>query len=89
MKVCSFCDLRCREVVSVGDGKKLGYVSDIEFDLCSGKILSIVVPAEKSLLSLGAIFQRDEYRIPWDCIQRIGDDIILVSNAEVCSCKKK
>ena len=37
-------ELRVKEVVSVNDGKRLGYIFDLEIDMDTGKILSFVIP---------------------------------------------
>jgi len=75
-KICTFSDLRGKEVINTNEGKRLGYVCDLEIDLSCGKIVSIIVPGE--LRHFG--FSRGEdFRIPWECIERIGDDIIIVS----------
>ena len=42
------CDLRMKDVISMHDGRKLGSVSDIEFDLESGKMTALVVPGTGS-----------------------------------------
>ena len=42
---CRIVDLRCKEVISVCDGSRLGYVNDVEIDTCSGRLVAIVVPA--------------------------------------------
>ena len=69
-------NLKCKEVINICDGARLGYVSDIELDLCNGKVVAILVPGPCRFFGL---FGRDhDYVIPWHCIKRIGDDIILV-----------
>ena len=69
-------NLKCKEVINICDGCRLGYVSDIELDLCNGKVVAILVPGPCRFFGL---FGRDhDYVIPWHCIKRIGDDIILV-----------
>ena len=30
------CDLREKEVINICDGERLGFVEDVEFDLCTG-----------------------------------------------------
>ena len=35
-------DLQYKEVINISNGSRLGYVSDIEFDIHTGKILSFV-----------------------------------------------
>ncbi len=36
---CRIVDLRCKEVISVCDGSRLGYVNDVEIDTCSGRLV--------------------------------------------------
>lgn len=71
----TFCELREREIVNVADGRKLGRLSDIAFNE-KGMILGIIVPGEKKLLK--NIAGADNIFIPWNCILKIGSDVILV-----------
>ena len=67
---------RCKEVINISDGCRLGYVSDLEIDTDGGKVLTLIVPGPCRFFGL---FGREEdYVIPWPCIRRIGSDIILV-----------
>ena len=34
----TFCELRDKEVISVKDGRRLGFISDLEIDLCTGRV---------------------------------------------------
>ncbi len=72
-----FCELKQKEVINVCDGCRLGYVTDLELDVCTGKIIALMIPAEN-----GKMFQlfsgRQEYYILWKCVKKIGDDIILI-----------
>ena len=69
-------DLRQKEIVNTSDGARYGFVSDLEINTEEGKITGLVVPGPGRVLG---VFGRDqEYRIPWDKIKKIGDDIILV-----------
>ena len=36
--ICRFDDLRCKEIINIKTGSKLGYPDDIEFDTCTAKI---------------------------------------------------
>lgn len=38
------CDLREKEVINICDGERLGFVEDVEFDLCTRKITHIIIP---------------------------------------------
>ena len=69
-------DLNCKEVICVSDGRRLGFVSDVEIEIPSGNVLAIIVPGPCRIL--GVIGRKDDFVIPWNCIKRIGPDIILV-----------
>lgn len=71
------CDLRQKEVINVRDGERMGYVEDIEFDLCSGCICSIIVPGPCKLW--GILGKEEEYVICLNDIQQVGSDVILVN----------
>ena len=65
-------DLRAREVINVIDGRRLGFIGDLDIDLESGRVRAIVVPGQGKLLGL---FGRDnDVYIPWDKIVKIGED---------------
>ena len=69
-------DLNDKEVINIRDGCRIGYVEDAEFDLANGEVRSLIIPGRCRFFGL---FGREADRIlPWDCISRIGDDIILV-----------
>ena len=69
-------DLHCREVICVSDGRRLGFVSDLEIKCPEGEVVAIVVPGPCRFL--GVIGRNDDFVIPWNCIKKIGPDIILV-----------
>ena len=64
-----------KEVINLLDGKRMGYVQDVEADFETGKITAIIVPGTNKIFTLGS---KNDVTIPWDKIVRIGDDIILV-----------
>jgi len=68
-------DFKHKEVINIKDGSRLGYVQDVDADLETGTITSIIVPGNNKLFSL---FSSNEIVIPWSNIKRISDDIILV-----------
>ena len=71
-----FTDLQCKEVICVNDGRRLGFISDIQLGVPEGDVLAIVVPGPGRVL--GLLGHRDDYLIPWRCIRRIGPEIVLV-----------
>ena len=72
-------DLRYKEVVSVTDGSRFGFVGDMEVDLESGRVQALVVPGRLRLF--GLLGREEERRIPWEMVRRFGEDIILVEDA--------
>ena len=69
-------ELRYKEVISVEDGSRYGYVGDMEVDLESGQVRALVVPGKRRFFGL---FGREEDKvIPWSAVKRFGEDIILV-----------
>ena len=68
--------LQCKEVICVSDGRRLGYIEDVEVEIPEGHIHAIVVQGCGK--AMGLISSRDCFRIPWNCIRRIGPDIVLV-----------
>ena len=68
--------LRCREIINVCSGHRLGYVGDVEIDLATGSLLAFIVPGRLRLF--GLLGREEDYVIPFDCVSRIGEDIILV-----------
>lgn len=72
----SFLELRCKEVVNIVDGRKLGHIVDIVFNLSNGCVQGFVVPGEKSFWN---VFKSGmELFIPLSQIIKIGEDAILV-----------
>ncbi|MBE7056953.1 MAG: YlmC/YmxH family sporulation protein [Ruminococcaceae bacterium] len=69
-----------KEIVNIVDGRRLGFLSDAEVDLNSGKMDAIVVSVPMKNLPLGSNCR--ELVIPMDRIKKIGEDIILVNVEE-------
>ena len=83
-----FTDLQCREVICISDGRRLGFVADVQIELPEGKICAIVVPGPCRYL--GVAGRSDDYIIPWNCICRIGPDIVLVdTNPDDCRVRRR
>ena len=74
MKQCKTENFREKEVVNTSDGRRLGFISEVEFDICTGKITAIVVGCAGGFFGKG----KKDIVIPWCNIEKIGEDIILV-----------
>ncbi len=72
----STADLREKEIINILDGRRLGYVADIEINLDKGKIEAIIVPEPGKFL--GLFRKESDFVIEWDEIKKIGEDVILV-----------
>ena len=73
---CRIADLRCKEVINICDGQRLGFVYDAAINQVTGQVVAIIVPGPCRYF--GMFGHEDDYVIPWECIRRIGDDIILI-----------
>lgn len=80
-------ELNCKEVICIADGRRLGFISDVEIAIPSGNVLAIVVPGPCRIL--GILGPRDDYVIPWNCIKRIGPDIVLVDTKPDDCCRPR
>ncbi len=75
--LCTFDDIRNKEIISIKSGAKMGYADDVEFDTCTAKICRIVIFGKAKLF--GLLGRDDDVSICWSDIEVIGEDAILVS----------
>ena len=80
------CELREKEVVNVCDGGRLGNICDIDFEERTGRICTLVIPGPCKIF--GIIGRDSEYLIPYECVKRIGADVVLVE-IEATKCLHK
>jgi len=81
----SFTTFRClekKEVVNCTTGERLGYICDAEIDMACGEIKYFIVPVSKDTFSFKA---REWRKFAFSDISKIGDDIILITHATVCT----
>lgn len=71
-----FTQLQCKEVICISDGRRLGFISDVQVEVPEGRVCAVVVPGPARLFGLGG--RHEDYLIPWSAIKRIGPDIVLV-----------
>ena len=77
-------ELSSKEVICISDGKRLGYICDIEFtkDCC---LSAFLLPDNRFF----ALSGRPKYRVLLDWVEKIGSDLILVRRYEQICCEKK
>ena len=73
--------LQERQVVNIADGKCLGNLKDIELNIWTGRIESLVLPAINGFWN--RLQNSGELVISWDKVVRIGVDVILVDVPEL------
>ena len=73
---CRIVDLRGKEVIDVCTGNRLGFPIDVEVNVDNGHMVAIIVPGPCKYF--GLFGRGEDIIIPWNCIKRIGDDLILV-----------
>lgn len=69
-------ELKCKEIVNIRDGMRLGVPTDVLLETPGGKIVALIAPGPRRMM--GLLGREDDYVLPWECIRRIGDDIILI-----------
>ncbi|MBQ8001830.1 MAG: YlmC/YmxH family sporulation protein, partial [Clostridia bacterium] len=63
---------RHKEVIDISTGERLGFMTDVDIDLSSGRINSIIIPGKRRFF--GILPPEDDVVIEWSRIQKIGDD---------------
>ena len=77
-KNCSINDLKNKEVINVYDGARLGTISDVEIDLDTGRLVSIILPGAYKFM--GFLGKEDDIVIRFEDIKKIGDDVIIIDS---------
>lgn len=73
----SFLELKCKQVINTVDGKCLGHITDIIFDVGSACALGFVVPQPGEGF-WGLFKSNKDLFIPFNCVCKIGVDVVLV-----------
>ncbi|MGN0649905.1 MAG: YlmC/YmxH family sporulation protein [Oscillospiraceae bacterium] len=85
--VYSFNDIRCKEIINVRTGCRLGFPDDVEFDSCTAKICRIIIFGRARCF--GLFGREDDLFIKWCDVEVIGEDTILVSCEDAAHSPKK
>ena len=70
-------ELRNKEIINSEDGKRLGFLHDLDINLDDGKLEALILKGTGRLF--GFIGSNNDWIIPWNMIQKIGHDTIIVS----------
>lgn len=83
-------ELSCKDVINLRDGCRLGNVCDVQIDICNSCVKTLIIFGRPKFFGL---FGREEdLYVPWENIDKIGEDAILVNCEPFCNahpCKKK
>ncbi len=67
-------------VINVVDGRNLGNICDMSYEIVPGRIISITT---KKAAGLFSFFKKEEgIIINWDQVVKIGDDVVIVNYLE-------
>ena len=69
-------ELQNKDVINITDGKKVGNIIDIAIEN-NGRMTSLIV--EKSKFFVSMFSNKNEIEIKWEQIEKIGEDVILVT----------
>ncbi len=87
----NYSSLKKKKVVNLVDGKDLGKVTDLVFTFPEGRVLAFIV-------SKKTILPSDEFLVNLCCVEKIGDDAVLVrlkdepigcQNEEISECEEE
>lgn len=70
-------DLQTKYIVNVQDGKNIGSIIDVKINEENGSIDSLVIDPNKNFFSFAK--GKVDTEIKWKCIEKIGEDVILVN----------
>ena len=79
-------DLQQKELVNVKDGSKLGYADDVLIDMDDKRVKALIVRGR--LRFFGLLGRTPDILIPWERIEMIGEDAILVSSSQTIGTEK-
>lgn len=71
-------DLQSKDIINIKDGKRVGVIIDVILD-SNGNLEALIVQKNKILSSIFPV--KDELRVKWSQIKKIGEDVILVDVA--------
>lgn len=70
-------ELQGREVVNMGNGKKMGVIVDVDLDFDRGRITEVVVEKQEKRFKFFFASSEQLYRVSWNQITSVGDVILV------------
>ena len=69
-------ELRMKDVIEAEDGRRLGYINDMDIDPEAGRIEALIIPGKRGWRWI--LGRTDEIVLPWQRIVKLGIDVIIV-----------
>lgn len=69
-------ELRDRDVINIADGRRLGFIGDVDVDPATGQVKSFICPGGNRIF--GLFGGGKDQVIQWHQVIKIGPDVILV-----------
>ena len=69
-------ELQKKDIINIKDGKKIGKIVDVEFDINSGYMVHFVI--EKAHFVRSLFSTTEELNIKFTQIKKLGEDVILI-----------
>ncbi|MEG2038676.1 MAG: YlmC/YmxH family sporulation protein [Oscillospiraceae bacterium] len=73
---CRMTEFKYKDVVNLKDGMRLGFISDLEIDMETSKMVSIIIYGKSRFF--GIFGKKEDIIINWNDIEVIGEDTVLV-----------
>ena len=70
-----------KEVINLHDGQRLGYITDAEIDINTGRVVSFLIEGRRRFF--GFLGKEPDISIKWEEIEKIGVDMILIRKENV------
>ena len=74
---CRLSDLRHKEVICAADGVRIGYIDDVIMETKTASVVAFVIFGR--FFFFGIFGKREECIIPWEKIDLIGEDAVIIS----------
>ncbi|MDD6059434.1 MAG: YlmC/YmxH family sporulation protein [Ruminococcus sp.] len=78
--LCGIDDLRCKEVIDIATGERLGNIDDAEINLETAEVVSIVIYGRLRLF--GLLGREEDIVLECGDIKVVGSDVVLVKRPE-------
>lgn len=69
-------ELEKKDIINIRDGKKIGKIVDVEFDVQNGYLIKFIIESSNIIKSIFS--SNEELTIKFSQIKKMGEDVILI-----------